>query len=448
MRQRIGRYSGYIRPISYAIDFIIIAFFAYLLNFNLINYAIFLAYLVICWLISSLQTKFYEVFRFTRVTRILSLIVIQSIVFALVVFAFFGFTNSFTGSNKSLVWFVVEVMGCISIAKLTVYYLLKRYRKVLGGNFRNTIIIGHTKRANQLFSFFESNPDYGYKCQKIFKLKNESLRDIFDYVIDQDIDEVYASINQLSDNQVNLLIDFADNNLKVLKFIPDNKDVYSKQIQYDYYGVLPIISLRKIPLDDNINRFVKRSFDIIFASIVLVSLLSWLTPLLAIIIKIGSKGPVFFRQKRNGRNNKEFYCYKYRSMKPNLEADIHQVRKNDKRVTAVGKFMRKTSIDELPQFYNVLLGEMSVVGPRPHMVSHTNMYAESIDKFMVRHFVKPGITGLAQVNGYRGEVETEKDIINRVKYDIYYLENWSIFIDLKVIAQTLKNTVKGDKKAY
>ena len=129
-------------------------------------------------------------------------------------------------------------------------------------------------------------------------------------------------------------------------------------------------------------------------------------------------------------------------------ADLEQVQKNDPRITKIGKFIRKTSIDELPQFFNVLLGDMSVVGPRPHMVSHTEMYAKSVDKFMVRHFIKPGITGLAQTNGFRGEVETEKDIINRVKYDIFYLENWSILLDIKIIFATVVNAIKGEKKAY
>ena len=142
---------------------------------------------------------------------------------------------------------------------------------------------------------------------------------------------------------------------------------------------------------------------------------------MAILIKIDSKGPVFFKQKRNGLDYQEFYCYKFRSMKPNPVANLHQVSRNDERITTIGKFIRKTSIDELPQFINVLKGDMSVVGPRPHMVSHTHMYAERIDKFMVRHFIKPGITGLAQVSGYRGEVENDNDIINRVKFDIFYI---------------------------
>ena len=161
-----------------------------------------------------------------------------------------------------------------------------------------------------------------------------------------------------------------------------------------------------------------------------------------------SLGFIFFKQKRNGLNYKEFYCYKFRSMRLNEIADLHQVSKNDPRITKVGKFIRKTSIDELPQFFNVLLGDMSVVGPRPHMVSHTEMYARRIDKFMVRHFIKPGITGLAQTKGFRGEVESDKDIIYRVKFDIFYLENWSLLLDIKIIFLTVINAIKGEEKAY
>jgi putative colanic acid biosynthesis UDP-glucose lipid carrier transferase len=235
------------------------------------------------------------------------------------------------------------------------------------------------------------------------------------------------------------LIDFADNNLKVLKFLPDNKEIYTKKMNYDYYGYLPILSLRSIPIDDPINQIIKRVFDIALSIFVLVFILTWLTPILAILIQLESKGPVFY---------KEFSCYKFRSMKPNPTAHIHQVTRGDTRITKVGKFIRKTSIDELPQFINVLFGDMSVVGPRPHMVSHTEMYAERIDKFMVRHFVKPGITGLAQVSGFRGEVETDDDIINRVKYDIFYVENWSLLLDIKILLLTIKNTAKGEDKAY
>src|SRR5690606_26667285 len=253
---------------------------------------------------------------------------------------------------------------------------------------------------------------------------------------------------ELTNEQINEVVDFADNNLKVLKFLPDNKDIYTKKLQYDYYGYLPVLSLRRIPIEDPLNQFTKRVFDLALSLFVLIFILSWLTPLLAILIKLETKGPVFFKQRRNGLDYKEFYCYKFRSMRINPQADLEQISKNDPRVTRIGRIMRKTSIDELPQFINVLKGEMSVVGPRPHMVSHTEMYAERVDKFMVRHFIKPGITGLAQISGFRGEVDSEHHIINRVKYDIFYLENWSLLLDLKIIFQTIYNAVRGDKQAY
>ena len=230
--------------------------------------------------------------------------------------------------------------------------------------------------------------------------------------------------------------------------MPDNKSIYSKKLKYEYYNYIPILALRTIPLDETLNNFIKRVFDVVFSLIVIAFLLSWFIPVLALLIKLESKCPVFFKQARNGINYNVFYCYKFRSMTPNKNAHLHQATRGDQRVTKIGKFIRKTSLDELPQFYNVLMGDMSVVGPRPHMVSHADIYAKNIDKFMVRHFVKPGITGLAQVSGYRGEVESEKDIIGRVKYDIFYIENWSLLLDIKIVTQTLSALLKGDDKAY
>ncbi|MCL4161672.1 UNVERIFIED_CONTAM: hypothetical protein GTU68_054755 [Idotea baltica] len=328
--------------------------------------------------------------------------------------------------------------------------MLKKYRKILSGNSRNVIVIGSNEKTRQLINTFNTRLDFGYKFKAQFCVKNEGflLDNCFNYIIDNDIDEIYFSIAELSNKQINKLIDFADNNLRELKFIPDNKDIYSKKLKYEYYDYIPILSLRAIPLQESFSKFIKRIFDILFSSFIIIFVLSWLTPILAILIKMESKGPVFFKQSRNGFNYKEFDCYKFRSMMPNKDAHLYQATKGDLRVTKVGAFIRKTSIDELPQFFNVLFGDMSVVGPRPHMVSHTNMYAQRIDKFMVRHFVKPGITGLAQISGFRGEIETDKDIINRVKFDIFYIENWSILLDLKIILQTVVNAIKGEEKAY
>ena len=445
-----GRYSGYLRPLAYLIDLAIILLFAVQFKFELLDYLNYAILISIGWLVLSIKSKFYEIYRFTKVVRIISLSFLQAALFILLVFAFFGFFEELSRPASRILIYSVKVLVVILAVKLSIFYLLKRYRKRLGGNYRRTVIVGKTIRTDKLLDFFQHNQEYGYQCKAVFDLQNEStsLEQCFEFVLTEGIDELYCSITSLTDEQIEQLKDFADNNLKVLKFLPDNKEIYSRRMKMEYYGYLPILSLRDIPIEDPLNQFIKRAFDIILSIVVIVGILSWLSPILALLIRLESKGPVFFRQKRNGLDYKEFYCYKYRSMRVNPDAHIHQVRKNDVRITKVGKFLRKTSMDELPQFINVLFGEMSVVGPRPHMVSHTHMYAERIDKFMVRHFVKPGITGLAQTSGYRGEVETENDIINRVKYDIFYLENWSLLLDVKIVFQTVFNALKGEDKAY
>ena len=211
--------------------------------------------------------------------------------------------------------------------------------------------------------------------------------------------------------------------------------------------MFPVLSLKKTILHEPSTKIFKRIFDIVFALIVIVGLLSWLVPFLAILIKLESKGSIFFKQGRPGLDEKEFFCYKFRSMKMN-ETTEKEASKNDPRVTKIGKFMRKTSIDELPQFLNVLLGDMSVVGPRPHLWSQNKAYGNRIKKYMVRHYVKPGITGLAQVKGFRGEIESDEEMTNRIKYDVFYIENWSLILDIKIIVQTVINIYKGEDKAY
>jgi len=451
MIYRTGRYSGYLRPISYVIDLAIIHILAYHFfsaSFHFINYMVFIT---IGWIIFSLRSHFYEIYRFTRLTTIFSLVGKQGVLFALLVFSFFGFYRELEVDPVQIFRYVLLVILYIAIVKVGVYYLLKKYRVILRGNLRRVVIVGLNQKTDQLRKFFDDNPEYGYKLLNIFDVSGAekvSVEECIEYIDTNNIDEIYSSVGELSNEELQKLIDYADNNLKILKFLPDNKEIYSKKLDFTYYGYLPILSMRKIPIEEPFNKFVKRGFDIALSLIIIVGILSWLTPLLGLIIKLESKGPIFFKQKRNGLDYREFYCYKFRSMRPNPMAHLHQVQKNDPRITRIGRVIRKTSVDELPQFINVLKGEMSVVGPRPHMVSHTHMYAERVDKFMVRHFVKPGITGLAQVSGYRGEVEDQNHIINRVKYDIFYLENWSLFMDIKIVFQTVYNAIKGDKKAY
>lgn len=446
-----GRYSVYLRPISYFIDLSIINGLALLCFLKSVDPVSFVFLISIAWVVISLYSNFYAVFRYTKEVSIISLILRQMALFTLVVFAFSGLYYKINILPETIFKYVGSVFLLISIFKFALYYLLQRYRVSFGGNFRITAILGKNKQTQALEEFFTENPEYGYSHTKTFSFKNitdEEIEACFRFMKEEKVDEIYCTLSQLTNSQLNKVVDFADNNLKLVKFLPDNKDVYSKKLKYEYYDYIPILSLRNIPLEDSVNQFVKRVFDIVFSSLVIVFLLSWLTPLIAILIKLESKGPVFFKQSRNGFNYREFDCYKFRSMMPNKTAHLHQATRGDQRVTRVGKFIRKTSIDELPQFYNVLFGDMSVVGPRPHMVSHTNMYAKKIDKFMVRHFVKPGITGLAQISGYRGEVETDKDIIGRVKYDIFYIENWSLLLDFKIIFKTLINTIRGEEKAY
>jgi putative colanic acid biosynthesis UDP-glucose lipid carrier transferase len=447
---RDGRYSSLIRPFSYLVDLAIIivsTLYFFEEGFDTFTFSIFIG---ICWIVISMQQGFYQIHRNTKIIEVIVLLVKQLVFFAFVVFAFFGYYYQVDSNSTYVLYYIAAVFTGISAFKITVYYLFKNYRSYLGGNFRTIVIVGKNKQTDQLKQFFQQHPDYGYRLRQEYDVQssNFSLEEIKQYVLDNNVDEIFCAVKELDNEELLELTDYADNNLRTLKFLPDAGTVLSKQLKYDFYGETPILSLREIPLDDPVNQFAKRSFDILFSLLVLIGILSWLTPILAIIIKMESRGPVFFRQRRNGLDYQEFECYKFRSMVPNDRADLYQVTRGDHRITSVGKFLRKTSIDELPQFYNVLMGDMSVVGPRPHMVSHTHMYAERIDKFMVRHFVKPGITGLAQVSGYRGEVETDDDIVGRVRNDIFYIENWSTLMDIRIILRTVLNVFSGEDKAY
>ena len=450
MDYKKGRYSSLIRPLFGFMDLVIINMAVFYIEINLKNVYAFCLYISISWIIIAVKNHFYEIHRYTRLIKIVPLLFRQIIFFAIALYAYIGFFKQPLMSRLALGDYLLLVFLLIGIFKFLTIFLLKKYRSVLGGNIRKVIVIGNNEKTRQLIQTFKTRLDFGYKFDAQFSIKDEdfTMENCFDYIIENDIDEIYFSVAELSNKQINKLKDFADNNLRELKFIPDNKEIYSKKLQYEYYNYIPVLSLRVIPLQEPVSQFIKRFFDILFSLFVIVFVLSWLTPILAICIKLESKGPVFFKQSRNGFNYKEFECYKFRSMTPNKDAHLHQATKGDNRITKVGAFIRKTSMDELPQFFNVLFGDMSVVGPRPHMVSHTTMYAQRIDKFMVRHFVKPGITGLAQVSGFRGEVEKEDDIVSRVKYDIFYIENWSLLLDVKIILQTVTNAIKGEEKAY
>ena len=451
VKKYAGRYSKYLRPISIIFDLLVVSSFVYLfLDQSLFRVTPILVFSAL-WIISAFITKFYEVYRFTKLIRIISYIFYQLLLFSILVFAFFGAVQSPTPGLSQTLVFLLYTFIIISLFKLTLFYALQSYRLGFGGNFRKTIIIGNDESVTELKEFFLNQKELGYENRMTFKFNHPSdlnLEECFDFILTRNIDEVYCSANELDESQISSLITFCENNFKILKFISKRGGLLSKKLKTDTYGLSTVQSLREMPLSNDFNTILKRTFDITFSLFIIIFLLSWITPIIGLIIKIESRGPVFFKQTRNGIKFREFTCYKFRSMIENNDADIQQATKNDKRVTKIGKILRKTSLDELPQFFNVLIGNMSVVGPRPHMIRENERYSKSVDKFMVRHFVKPGITGLAQVKGFRGEIETDEDIINRVKYDIYYLENWSLILDLNIVFLTTINFLTGQKKAY
>ncbi|MFT4023466.1 MAG: exopolysaccharide biosynthesis polyprenyl glycosylphosphotransferase, partial [Flavihumibacter sp.] len=304
---------------------------------------------------------------------------------------------------------------------------------------------------------------YGYTLTGfIDDVQNPSLNgqylgkttDIDKVIASHDLDDIIVTLPMRDESQLARIVSVGEREGKRVRIIPHfERFGGSGKVHVGTLGTLPIITLRSLPLDMSDNKLYKRLFDILFSTLVITLLLSWLFPIIALIIKMSSRGPVFFKQERWGLNNRPIICYKFRSMRVDSK-DIdesgryQQARKNDPRVTRIGRFLRKTNLDELPQFINVLLGSMSVVGPRPHPVPLNMLSKDVIENYMLRHWVKPGITGWAQVNGYRGETRQPYLMKKRVEFDVWYCENWTFWLDLQIIVQTLVNMVKGEKNAY
>ena len=452
IKGKTTRYSGLISPLSYFIDIAIIIVvtqqFLAIYLYKEFEFKHFFT-LTVLWIIVSVFNRFYYIYRYTNFLKIINLLFNQIVLFALSLFCFAGIFPGLELEPNTIIKLLMPIAILIVFVKILTYYSIKTFRSYFGGNYRKTIIIGSSIESQNLELFFNENKQAGYLHKKTFSdVSKKSILDSINFVKEQEIDEIYCSTENINDQDLKALIKFCDNNLKTIKFIPNSTKLNSKKLIYETYDSLPILSLRRVPLQDSVNLFFKRLIDIIISLAVIVFVLSWLTPIIALFIKKESDGPVFFKQTRNGINYEEFSCLKFRSMIVNENAHKLQATKGDTRVTKIGAFLRKTSLDEMPQFINVLLGDMSVVGPRPHMIKENDKYYKTVDKYMLRHVIKPGITGLAQVSGYRGEVEKESDIVNRIKFDIYYLENWSILLDVKIILRTILNSIKGEDKAY
>jgi Undecaprenyl-phosphate glucose phosphotransferase len=354
-------------------------------------------------------------------------------------------------------WILVVMM---IISRFFITYLLD-FLIVKANRVKKIVIVGlndtglqlasyfHPIKEYSVIGFFDNNADSDIELninghQVLGKVPN-----CMEYVIGNNITEIYSTIMPSHPEtavEMNALVESADRNCIRIKFVAGEKE--TEHYRMPDLGGFSVISLRAEPLHNYSNGAKKRLFDIAISLLVLVFIMSWLTPIIAILIKLESTGPIFFQQLRSGRNNVPFMCYKFRSMTVNNKHEHKQASKNDERITRIGAFLRKTSLDEFPQFFNVLIGQMSIVGPRPHMLKHTEQYSEVINKYMVRQFLKPGITGWAQVHGYRGETRDNMLMEKRVEYDMWYMENWSLMLDVRILFMTIINIFKGDANAY
>lgn len=354
--------------------------------------------------------------------------------------------------------FLLECITLLYISKVIFYFFLYTYLKIRRKNglyVHKALIIGYNEMGFLLRDLLENNPMLGYVFVGFVADVSEEDKDHIGHinelkqlVEDNQIDFIFVTLSAYNDLKKSKELLAICNKIGVrLRFVPENQYWLRSSKNLESVGSLVVFNPQEIPLDGLKSRFMKRTFDIVFSSFVIVFVISWLFPILFVLIKLTSKGPVFFLQKRTGINNRTFKCLKFRSMTVSKDADEKQATKGDVRITRIGGFLRKTNLDEFPQFFNVLLGHMSIVGPRPHMLKHTDQYSELIDHYKVRHYIKPGITGWAQVNGYRGETDELWKMEKRVEYDMYYLENWNFLWDLRIIMDTVVSK-KAHKNAY
>lgn len=417
-------------------------------------------YVIVCnliWFFCATFCGLYSLYGIRRLERIYRE-TWRSIAFHFVLFTVFLL---FSRNDEFSRTFLIVFYGMLSLSFLFNRFLGTAFQYVLLAKFnaaKKVAVMGSNETAIRISEYLQKQRTlsfYGFvgDDESIYNEEGGIVSDLvtqkFSEAAAAGVQDVYVAVAPNRMTEVSALVDEADRQCVRLKFIPDLGGSLASPYTIDYLGgEFPIITLRVEPLEEMKNRFKKRLFDLVFSSLVIIFVLSWLYPLIAILIKWESKGPVLFKQLRSGRNDTPFWCYKFRSMTVNQDSDKVQATKNDARITRIGAFLRRTSLDEMPQFLNVFIGNMSVVGPRPHMLKHTEEYKKIISKFMVRHFLKPGITGWAQVNGFRGETRLLEDMDNRVKYDIYYLENWTTALDVRIIFMTIINAIRGEENAY
>ena len=403
-------------------------------------------FLNLIWLLVALVIKMYDVRPTFEIRksfgRAINGLIIQVSVLMLILFIlkFDYYSRLFFIYFYASFGPAIVLSRFIFISQLRRFYQNPAYRKPI-------LIIGDRREALEFYNQVTENQDLGMNVVGWYgdsqdELKSGDLEIAKEQLNALKPQEVFCALDP-NDERIQEWFQLADANLMRFRFLPSLGVKNLVHAEIELYGDVPVLITRKEPLAYQHNRILKRLFDVVLTLMFCVFIFSWLFPLLAILVKMSSKGPVFFKQRRSGLNNEEFYVYKFRSMVLNDEADTRQAEENDERITSIGHFLRRHNLDELPQFINVLKGQMSVVGPRPHMLNHTSAYRQLIDTFMVRHLITPGITGLAQSRGLRGETPETEDMEARVKADVYYLENWSLLLDVKIVLVTVWNMLRG-----
>lgn len=420
-------------------------------------------FLMIGWYFTSQSNHTYDQFKNRTLSRQL-LRTAHNIFIQLCLFILFSFSLQFPSNSRKTVIVYIALL-CILIPLEKIFYnRVMQYLFKKGINKKKLIIIGAGKTGLAFHKLIDTHQHLGFEILGFLddepkeNLPSPHLGNIqhLGSFIDKDIadvDEVIVALPNHAHYIIQNISSLIGQKPVKLRIIPAFSEYINTSYKIGVFGGFPIVTVRNEPLEDIHLRTLKRAFDVVFSIFALVFVCSWLFPIIAILIKLNSKGPVLFIQNRWGRKNKEIKCFKFRSMYTTSRdqddsGKFQQAQKYDPRITPIGRFLRKTNLDEFPQFLNVLMGTMSVVGPRPHAVPHNLESKDTIDKYEVRHLVKPGITGWAQVNGLRGDTSDPSLMQARVEFDIWYIENWSLLLDLKIIFLTFWNTIVGDKNAF
>jgi len=461
------RLSRYFKPILFILDVCVLNS-AYVLSvclkYNAIEYiwtnevkSFFLLANAI-WFLLIISHNSYKLERIEPILKSLNRVFVLLMMYAGILILFLFLFEFPRISNGCIISFFVIFSSGMFLYRYAFLKMIKFIRS-RGYNFRKVLIFGANKFGHQLASALGNDASLGFKVIGFFDVYRNNyplqapfyggMNQLTSYLEVETADELYVCKDHISAELMSSLISLCEKYMVRIKFVPNFQQfTQSKSIDFDFYDNIPVIKRRKEPLENPFLQVFKRLFDILFSLAVILLVFPWLFPMIILAIKSNSPGPIFFRQQRSGEGNISFTCLKFRTMHVNDTADSQQAKKEDSRITSIGLILRKTNLDEFPQFFNVLAGSMSIVGPRPHMLKHTEQYSALLSNYLVRHYSKPGITGWAQVNGYRGETKELIDMKKRVEYDIYYIENWNFLLDLKIIFLTVYNMSKGEEKAF